>query len=145
VDLNTLYKEYKKQREMKISEDQYTFFVIFFPALLVIISDGIIDMEEWEYCEQLSQFMAKTFKEDCQEEADMESLSKAYLYEISYMIKHVADWKDDYLDALKGYLEKDPEAKSSVMETMLLFAEASDGTSDDEENQIEILKKQLAL
>jgi hypothetical protein len=130
---------------MKISEDQFTFFVVFFPALLVIISDGIIDMEEWEYCQQLSQFMAKSFKDECHEQADVETLSKAYLSELSFMIKNLPNWKEDYLDALKKHLKLEPETKNSVLETMLLFAEASEGTSDDEETQIEQLKKELNL
>jgi len=145
VKLKELYAEYAEERNMQISEDQFTFFVIFFPALLVIVSDGIVDMEEWEYCQQLSHFMAKTFKEDCHEDTDMNTLGKAYLAEIGYMIKHRIHWKNDFLSALKNYLKHDPSAKNSILDTMLLFAEASEGTSDDEENQIELLKKYLEL
>lgn len=143
--LKKLYDEYKEERNMKITEDQFTFFVVFFPSLLVIVSDGVVDMEEWEYLQQLAHFMAKSFKEDHKDSEDMNALSKAYLYEISYMIKHLRDWQKEYLKALKKYLKEEPEAKSSVLETMMLFAEASEGTSEDEENKIEDLKDYLEL
>jgi hypothetical protein len=143
--IRNLYSVYQEERHLKITEDQFTFFVIFFPALLVIVSDGIVDMDEWEYLQQLAHFMAKSFKEDCEGESDMQSLTKAYLYEISYMIKHIRDWQDEYLEALNEYLTKNPDAKSSVLETMMLFAEASGGTSSEEEEKINNLKTYLNL
>ncbi|MEM7548755.1 MAG: hypothetical protein AAF363_03725 [Bacteroidota bacterium] len=143
--LTELYNRYKRERDIHIDEEQFTFFVVFFPSLLVIVSDGIIDMEEWEYLKQLSHFMAKSFKEDHHEEQDIEALTKSYLSEISYMIRQLRGWETDFLYTLRDYLKATPEAKITVLDTMMLFADASDGTSEKEEKQMKDIKSLLDL
>ena len=145
MTVKSLYSEYTQARKVKVSEEQFTSFTVFFPALLVIISDGIVDMEEWEYVKQLSRFIAKSFKEDDHESVDIEALAKAYRHEISFLIKHLRDWQDKFIDALQSYILENPEIKSSVLETMELFAEASEGTSNEEEKRIQYLKEKLDL
>ena len=145
VTINSLFAEYTEERNVKVNEEQFTSFTVFFPALLVIISDGIVDMEEWEYVKQLSRFIAKSFKEDEKATIDIEELAKAYRHEISYLIKHLRDWQDKFIGALQSYINEHPEVKSSVLETMELFAEASEGTSDEEEKLITDLKEKLNL
>ena len=76
---------------------------------------------------------------------DIEELAKAYRHEISYLIKHLRDWQDKFIEALQDYISNNPEVKSSVLETMELFAEASEGTSDEEEERIKYLKEKLNL
>jgi len=145
MTVKSLFAEYTQQRKVKVTEDQFISFTVFFPALLVIISDGIVDMEEWEYVKQLSRFIAKSFKEEDQSTVDIEALAKAYRHEISYLIKHLRDWQDKFLDALQSYILENPEIKSSVLETMELFAEASEGTSNEEDKKIQYLKEKLNL
>jgi hypothetical protein len=145
VTIKSLFAEYTQERNVRVNEEQFTSFTVFFPALLVIISDGIVDMEEWEYVKQLSRFIAKSFKEDEKSTVDIEVLSKAYRHEISFLIKHLKDWQDKFIDALQNYIVEHPEVKSSVLETMELFAEASEGTSDEEEQRIADLKNKLNL
>ena len=143
--IEKLYEEYQLERNAKISKEQFTSFVVFFPSLLVIISDGVVDMEEWEYLQQLSLFMAKSFKKEGDSAKNVNELSKCYLMEVSYIIKHLKDYQDDFLLALKSYLEENPEDKVSVFDTIKLFADASNGTSTEEEEKIESIANYLQL
>jgi hypothetical protein len=145
ITIKKLFTEYTQQRKVKVNEEQFTSFTVFFPALLVIISDGIVDMEEWEYVKQLSRFIAKSFKEEDHQVVDIEELAKAYRHEISFLIKHLRDWQDKFIEALQNYITENPEVKSSVLDTMELFAEASEGTSDEEEKRIKYLIEKLDL
>lgn len=143
--IKQLYLEYQQERNAKISKEQFTSFVVFFPSLLVIISDGVVDMEEWEYLQQLSLFMAKSFKKEGDSPQSVNELSKCYLLEISYIIKHLKDYQEDFLLSLKSYLEENPEDKASVYDTIRLFADASEGTSKEEEAKIISLSDYLHL
>jgi hypothetical protein len=142
--IGSLYKKYQLYREVKITEEEFVPFVVFFPTLIIIISDGIIDKDEWEYVKQLSRFMAKSFKEE-HDEDELPELSRAYLLEISYMIKHIKFWESDFIEALKDYINHNPSVKASISDTIHLFAEASEGTSDVEQHKLNYLNEVLEL
>lgn len=143
--VSELFRLYQTERKVKITEEQFVTFAVFFPTILVIISDGVIDMEEWEYVKQLSRFMAKSFRDSENSEVDVNALTQAYLYEISFLLKFQRDWQEAFMQALKGYVQENPEVKSSILDTIHLFAEASEGTSDDELEKIQFIKEELAL
>ena len=46
VDL--LYEEYKKSRKISLNREQFSYLTKLYPALLVCMSDGVLDEEEWE-------------------------------------------------------------------------------------------------
>ncbi|MEL6535532.1 MAG: hypothetical protein AAFQ98_08990 [Bacteroidota bacterium] len=140
-----LYSQYKEERPTAVTEDQFVTFTVFFPNLIIIISDGVIDLEEWEYVKQLARFMAKSFQDEGDEQVDVDSLAECYLKEISYLIKFLADWRESFLEALLPYLATRPDAKTSILDTIQLFAEASEGTSDEEQAQIDDIKNRLQL
>ncbi|HAA16926.1 MAG TPA: hypothetical protein DCE41_36520 [Cytophagales bacterium] len=143
--ISQLYQKYTAERPTSVTEEQFVTFTVFFPNLIIIISDGVIDLEEWEYVKQLARFMAKSFKDEGDEQVNVEGLADCYLREISYLIKFLADWRDAFLDALQPYLASRPDAKTSILDTIQLFAEASEGTSDEEQAQIDEIKNRLQL
>lgn len=145
MTIKDLYQSYYDERKVKMTEEQFITFAVFFPTLLVIISDGVVDMEEWEYVKQLARFMAKSFKDNEKSEVDVDELTKTYLYEISFLLKFQRDWQATFIEGLKEYVRERPEVKSSILDTIELFAEASDGTSDDEQEKIDFIKKELSL
>jgi len=144
MTIKELYQSYYDERKVKMTEEQFTTFAVFFPTLLVIISDGVVDMEEWEYVRQLARFMAKSFKDE-HAEVDVEELTKAYLNEISFLLKFQRDYQASFISGLKDYVKERPDVKSSILDTIHLFAEASDGTSEDEQEKIDFIKKELSL
>lgn len=146
--ISLLYQQYRQERNTQVTEEQFQTFTVFFPTLIIIVSDGVIDLEEWDYVKQLARFMAKTFKHEGggqENDVDVEALANEYLKEISYLIKFLRDWADPFLDALVPYLANRPEAKVSILECIQLFAEASQGTSNEEQSQIDDIKTRLQL
>jgi len=145
ITIKQLFQAYKQERVVSVNVEQFTSFTVFFPTLLVIISDGVIDLEEWEYVKQLARFMAKSFKEEGAQEVNIDELADAYLDEISYLVKFLRDWQSQFLEALKSYVVEKPEIKPSIKDTIYLFAEASDGTSTEEQEKIDFLEDYLQL
>lgn len=142
--LAELFEEYKKVSGSKLSSEQFSTLVMFFPALLVIASDGVIDQEEWIYVKYLSKFMADTYKKEIPDQ-ELAALNQAYYAELEFLIDHLDVWESRFVDALSRHLEQFPGQKETVMETLHLFAEASDGESEEEAEKIEELTQKLHL
>lgn len=142
--LNGLFEEYKKVSNSKLNSEQFSTLVMFFPALLIIASDGVIDQEEWIYVKYLSKFMADTYKKELTEQ-DLASLNQAYYDELEFLIDNLDAWESRFVDSLGKHLNEFPGQKETVMETLHLFAEASDGESEEEADKIEELSQKLQL
>jgi len=142
--LNGLFEEYKKVSSTKLTNDQFNTLVMFFPALLVIASDGVIDQEEWVYVKYLSKFMTDTYKKEMNEQ-ELASLNQHYYKDLEFLIDNLESWESRFVDALGRHLNEYPGQKETVMETLHLFAEASEGESDEEAEKIEELSKKLQL
>lgn len=142
--LTELFAEYRKISGSKLNNEQFSTLVMFFPALLVIASDGVIDQEEWIYVKYLSKFMTDTYKKE-KTEQELAELNQAYYSELEFLIDHLDVWEGRYVEALGKHLNEFPGQKETVMETLHLFAEASDGESEEEAEKIEELSKKLQL
>ena len=142
--LDGLFEEYKKVSNSKLTSEQFSTLVMFFPALLVIASDGVIDQEEWIYVKYLSKFMSDTYKDGLNEQ-ELSHLNQAYYTELEFLIDGLEEWEGRFVEALGKYLAKFPSQKETIMETLHLFAEASDGESNEEVEKIEELTQKLKL
>ncbi|MGB0521550.1 MAG: hypothetical protein ACPGJS_01255 [Flammeovirgaceae bacterium] len=142
--LTELFTEYQKVSGSKLTNDQFSTLVMFFPALLVIASDGVIDQEEWIYVKYLSKFIADTYKKEIDPQ-ELAALNQTYYSELEFLIDNLEVWESRYVDALSKHLDKFPAQKETVMETLHLFAEASEGESEEEIEKIEELSKKLHL
>lgn len=146
--INELYQSYIKMRHEDGRKDMiYEHFesmVVFFPCLLVAASDGVVDQEEWVYVQYLSRFMADPFKSELSETQFMK-LKQNYYRELEFLLDHLQEWSDKFVQALKMHLEEYPEMKDTILDSLYLFAEASEGTSDVEQKAIDDLVEQLNL
>jgi hypothetical protein len=142
--LQNLYKDYKKTSGSAIVENQFGTLVMFFPSLLVVASDGVVDDEEKIYVKYLAKFMADTFKNEISPD-ERDSIEGSYLSDLEYLLDNLPDWEPKFIDTLKSYLETHEDAKEDIVDILYLFADASDGVSDDEEQKIEELKTILDL
>ncbi len=143
--IKDLYTKYKSRSNSQLSYEQFETFLIFFPSLLVILSDGVIDDEEWVYIRYLAKFMADTSKEEVPEESEREFLMNDYLDNLKYMIDHMERWEKSFIETLKRYIQEEEDIKDYVLDTLYLFAEASEGSSDSEEKRIRELRDELNL
>lgn len=143
--LDQLYKDYTQMRDIKLNKEQFVYVVNLFPAFRVVMSDGIMDTEEWVTVKRLAKILGDEFASDDLGEEKEENLMLIYRAEFRYLIKNLDEWQDKFLAALKYYFEQNNTAKEFVLETMYLFASASDGVSEVENEMIQKLTKELAL
>ena len=137
-----LYKEYVALRPTKLDEAQFGSFLAFFPSLLVAASDGIVDREEWFYCQKLAKGLGNSFSDDREQ---CKHLSEIYLDEFRYLLKNQEKWEPKFLSALKAFLQDHPYAREFVSETVYLFADASHGVSQEEMDKINHVEMALGL
>lgn len=139
-----LYQHYQDTRKVPFSVDQFTSFLAFFPALLVAASDGIVDREEWLYCQQLAQGLGHSYQDELDSE-ERNSLTLLYRQEFAYLLQHLAHWEEPFLQTLEDYFQENRYAKKFVSQTAWLFADASNGVSADEETKMSYLCKRFGL
>jgi len=143
--IEELYQEYKQLRNIQINKEQFIYVVNLFPALLVVLSDGLIDSDEWNIVKKLAKILGKEFAtEDLGMEKE-ENLTLIYRAEFKYLIKNREQWEVRFIEALKSYFKENASSKEFVLETMYLFANASEGISDEEDKVIAQLSKELGL
>ena len=139
-----LYIEYKKVSDTQLTEVQFGTLTLFFPSLLVIASDGVIDQDEWVYVKYLAKFISDTYKKELND-VELADLNQSYYKALEFLIDHLDTWEDRFLDTLKSHLAENPHQKATVEEVLHLFAEASEGESEEEAEKIEELTVRLAL
>ena len=142
--ITELFTEYQKVNPTDLTENQFQTLVMFFPALLVIASDGVIDQEEWVYVKYLAKFMSDTYKKEVAEN-ELAGLNQAYFKNLEFLIDNLDTWEERFLSSLKGHLDEFPFKKETVAETLHLFAEASEGESDEEAEKIEEIAQKLDI
>ncbi|MGD1841197.1 MAG: hypothetical protein ACFB0B_09915 [Thermonemataceae bacterium] len=144
-NIEHLYIVYKEKRSVKLSLEQFTTFAEFFPTLLVIKSDGVIDSGEKLYLQKLSESLGNIFKEDGLGSLKINTLIQTFKEEFEYLLYHLEEWQDAFLEALKGHLENNPHDRETILDTIYLFAETSEDVSDDEKSMLEYIKNRLQL
>jgi tellurite resistance protein len=143
--IDQLFKEYTEERYIKLNREQFVYIVNLFPALRVVMSDGIMDQEEWITVKRLAKILGDEFaSEDLGEEKE-ENLMLIYRAEFRHLLKNLDKWQSKFISALKDYFNENVTSKEFVVETMYLFASASDGVSAEENEVIEYLTKELEL
>lgn len=140
-----LYQAYSEAREIDLNVEQFTLFVEFFPAILVITSDGVFDQSEEEHLGRLVQSLANSFAEEGFNERKVEALKNTFIREYHYLIDNIELWQEKYLQALGNHLAHYPESKSVVLNAMQIFARASEAKGNAEQETIFQISQILAL
>lgn len=143
--MDELYEEYVKARFIRVNKEQFIYIVNLLPALLVVLSDGIVDREEWTTVKKLSKILGNEFATDDLGEEKEENLTLIYRSEFRYLLKSREQWEEKFILALKDYFKENESSKDFVLETMYLFANASDGISEEEDEVIYSLCTRLGI
>jgi tellurite resistance protein len=143
--LEELYLEYSRVRNIDINKEQFIYILNLFPALLVVLSDGMVDGEEWKTVKKLATILGKEFATTDLGMEKEENLTLIYKSEFKYLLKNREIWETKFLETLKNYFTKNQSSKEFVLETMFLFANASNGISLEEDKMIDNLTKELGL
>lgn len=145
IKVDDLYEEYISQRKVDLNKEQFIWIVNLFPALLVVLSDGIVDSEEWAEVKKLSSKLGHEFSSEDLGWDKEENLVLIYRAEFQYLLKNRNVWEIKFLNALKDYFQENSASKGFVLESMFLFAKASGGVSTAEADTIEFLTKVLLI
>ncbi len=143
--IEKLYKEYKRIRPVKIDVHQFTYLVNLFPAMMVVMSDDVLDATEWEAVKRLAGAMAQSLPEEQLEPEEQEGLERVFVTEFRYLLDNTERGKSKFLNALGDLVKENNQNKEFVLESMYLFANASDGISSEEQSAINDLSKRLNL
>lgn len=147
--IKSLFEEYVAHTQSNLELLFFPTLLIYFPGLLIIAADGVVDEEEWYHVEQLVGFMTKTFKDDISEQQQVE-LAKEFLANMQILVDSLKMWEDKFLNALAilfEQMEQDDaeDNKELVYEIMEMFAESSEGISDEEQEKIDSISERLEL
>jgi hypothetical protein len=143
VQLHQLYLEYLKARKIKIPEDQFEYLAKLYPALLVCMSDGVLDEEEWNGIIMATRGLSSEFVRSENDNRDM--IAMKFRTEIRYLLDNVDKWNKKFLNALHSSLKGNTLDQEFVMETMFLFANIASGISEEEEEAITKLARRLEI
>lgn len=141
--IDLLFEEYKKSRHTNLDREQFAYLTKLYPALLICMSDGVLDDEEWEGIVMATKGLAEEFVRT--PEDDKEEIALAFRMEFRYLIDNIEKWQKKFLNALNDSIKDNQSDKEFVLECMYLFANAADGISDEERDKIDVLARRLNL
>lgn len=143
VQLHQLYLEYIKYRKIQIPEDQFQYLAKLYPALLVCMSDGALDREEWEGIVMATRGLSAEFAKSPTDDRDMIAMS--FRTEIRYLLDNVDKWNKKFINALHNSIKDSKLDQEFVLETMYLFANIAGGISSEEQEAINKLALRLEI
>jgi hypothetical protein len=143
--MQTLYREYTQHRFITLNQQQFTYVVNLFPLLLVILSDGSVDRDEWQVVKKLAEFLGSEFATDDLGLEKEENLALIYEGEFKYLLKNKDKWEKKFLEALKECFEQNNLIKDFVAETISIFASVAQETPSQKDAIIDMLSEKLEL
>lgn len=141
--IHQLYIDYIRARKIKIPEDQFVYLTKLYPAILICMSDGKLDKEEWDGIVMATRGLASEFVKSPTDNRDM--IAMTFRTEIRYLTDNVDKWSRKFLSALAHSIHNNKLDQEFVVETMYLFANITDGISDEEEEKIKELARRLDI
>jgi hypothetical protein len=139
-----LFEEYKKVRNIDLTLAQFTYLLNLYPCLIVCMSDGVLDKEDWDGVSKLAKGLTMNFSDDLNSE-EVDKMEQKFRTEFMYLMENLEKWQKKFLNALKNHISTSKLDKEFVLESMYLFANAADGISDVEQQAIDMLSERLAL
>lgn len=139
-----LLEEYGKIRQSSLNIDQFTYILKIYPSLLVCMSDGKLDKEEWDGVLNISKGLALLYL-DQMPNSSGEKIETLFRTEFRYLLENIDKWEKKFLNTLKSYLDENRGEKEFVYEAMYLFANAADGIGSEEQRAIDQLSSRLCL
>lgn len=145
ISVIELHNEYTSSRKIELSYQQFISFVLFFPALLVVATDGKVDDDEWDYIENLAMDLVRTFENDTLSPQEKQDLRKLFIREFCYLLDNFDTWERKFTKSLKLFLYEHAECREKVLSTIHHSAEVSEGICEKEKIMIEYLIKELGM
>jgi hypothetical protein len=143
--LKEFYLYYKEKNPTKLNYEQFEALTAFFPTLLLIYSDGIIDKQEAIYIDKLSISLSHLFREENLSEGALKALQAEFKTQLEYLLAHMEEWQETFLDTLKIHLTQKPENKDLIANAVEIFAIAAHKNKAEEVNMLQHIRERLEL
>jgi tellurite resistance protein len=141
--MQAIHEAYIRESKCELSYEQFITLLTFYPALLVVAVDGEIDYEEGIYVKHIAKFMANSHA--LSEHYQRTALEKQFYKNLMYLYEHANQWQGIFLQTLREYLREVPLLKENILEVMIMFADSSNGISQEEYDLIQSLAHQLGI
>jgi hypothetical protein len=130
MNFSDYYKNYKSEKNLILTENQFAEMMLMLPSVLVSFSDGNFDELE-----------KASLAGACEAAAGGANVISYELYnELTAIASGNEINQNEILSYLKGFIANDAESKEIVLDLMEDAGKASDGLSDVESNKISALK-----
>lgn len=143
--LQDLYVFYQAQRKTSLSYEQFRALAMFFPTLLLIYSDGVIDTQEIIYIHKLSSSLSNIFRDELGTPASLKHLEETFRKELSFLLDNMQAWQDAFLSSLGKHLQTYPEEKTLIANAVEIFAVAARKNKSEEQLMLAHIRERLAL
>jgi len=144
--MDNLYTEYTQVRFLEINREQFIYITHLLPSCLIVMSDGLLDKEEWVTLKRLSKILGDEFAtDDLGTDEKEENLMLIYKAEIRYLVKNREIWEEKFIEALKEYIKDQESSKEFVKETMELFVSSEQSPDEREVATYKRLMSDLGL
>ncbi|HAI76149.1 MAG TPA: hypothetical protein DCM08_07855, partial [Microscillaceae bacterium] len=90
--IKELYDYYTQNRVFRLSLEHFTLIVELFPAIMIIMSDGLIDKEEKTHLDRLLHSLYNHFEQDGFPPKKAIELSQFIADEMDYLSKNIEQW-----------------------------------------------------
>ncbi|MDJ1482385.1 hypothetical protein QNI16_17905 [Cytophagaceae bacterium YF14B1] len=145
LSLTELHEEYQEVRKIKLSNEQFTAFITYYPALLVAKTDGEVDEKEWSLLQGLANhIVAETLPSNADKE-EVKDYKELFFNEFKYLIDNLDIWDRKFMKTLQKLLNQRPELIETVSGTLYALADVSKGVCEKENTMIEYLRSELKI
>jgi uncharacterized membrane protein YebE (DUF533 family) len=138
-----LKENYAKERNLKLSEEQFAAIVYTFPSILIANADGRIDLNEKKFMRILPAVMTEGVEGE--DELNDVQMTDDYFKEVKYIVSNLEKWEESFLDALKTQLEENLNERNAIFQTMWRTADSSEDISEAERHKIDEVARKLGL
>ena len=131
-----------KKNSIPLTDNDLISVLLTFPSCLVAAADNEIDTDERLYLMNISESLG---------DKDVSNSNKARLKSAEryrafmWLLNEREKYEEFIFSCIKKYLDIHPETKNNIKDMMWGMAEASDGVSEEEKQEIERIIKKLEI
>ncbi len=145
IFLNDLHEEYTEARKLKLSLEQFSAFITYYPALLVAATDGVVDEKEWSLLRGLADHIVADTLPPTADKDEIKDYKLLFFNEFHYLSENLDRWDRKFMKTLQQLLASRPELIETVSVVLYLLADVSKGICEKENTMIEYLRSELKI
>lgn len=136
--MTNLYNQYKKDRDINVSMEEFQILVLSYPIFKVASADGNFDQEETQLLSEiLVNFLSEIYA-DSLNETEQHKLAQLYIEDLLFVDLNKEKYDQKFLKLLSTFSK---EIKESISKLLTEMAEVSGGLDELENEMIESLHK----